>query len=112
MNSIDAQSQGEGGETLGRRNSPMSDVLPDAVMDCADRFSACLAGAVDRATLRAAVREYARRVRGQQIPPERALAAFKAMLFSLPAIRLRGSEERVRLVTELARMSIEEYYAE
>ena len=95
-----------------RRGIIGREALSDATMACGDRFTASLRSSMDRAALRDAVREFAQRVRAQRVPPEHAIAAFKAMLFTHPAIGLRISEERVALVAELTRMSIEEYYAD
>lgn len=110
MTSMDARPHDEAREQ--RRNVSAREALADAAMECGDRFSTSLRSTMDPAALRAAVRDYARRVREQRVPPERAVAAFKAMLFTLPALRLRIPEERVILMADLTRMSIEEYYAD
>ena len=110
MSNFDPRIQGESPDQ--RRNTSAREELADATMECGDRFATSLRSSMDRPALRAAVRDYVKRVRAQRVPPERAVAAFKSMLFNLPAIRLRGPEERVSLMAELTRMSIEEYYAE
>jgi hypothetical protein len=95
-----------------RRNARSRAALAEATLACGDRVGESLRARVDRQALRAAVREFAHEVRAQGVPPERALASFKAMMFTLPAMQLRGAEERVGMVAELTRMAIEEYYSE
>ncbi|HYC50551.1 MAG TPA: hypothetical protein VEB19_05510 [Gemmatimonadaceae bacterium] len=112
MDSIRADVRRGDPELFDRRTSPGRDILPSAVIACAERLSASLDIIPDRDAIRAAVREFAQQVRAQNVPPERALAAFKFMVFNLPALSTREPEERVSLMADVTRMSIEEYYAE
>jgi hypothetical protein len=97
---------------MDRRADAGRDALPSAVMACADRFTHALDTVVDHSELQAAVRDFAQQVRAQRVPPERALAAFKFMVFNLPAMNSRGPEERTALMADVTRMSIDAYYAE
>ena len=112
MNSFELHPRADTREPLDRRASSGRDALPSAVMACADRFTNALDVVVDRGELQSAVRDFANRVRAQQVPPERALAAFKFMVFNLPAMNAREPEERTALMADVTRMSIEEYYRE
>jgi len=95
---------------MDRRAASGRDALPSAVMSCADRLTHALDTVVDHSEMQAAVRDFAQQVRKQQVPPERALAAFKFMVFNLPAMASRQPEERTALMADVTRMSIEEYY--
>ena len=98
-------------DMLDRRSASGRDALPSAVMACAGRFTQALDTVVDHSELRAAVRDFANEVRANHVPPERALAAFKFMVFNLPAMVAREPEERTSLMAEVTRMSIDAYYA-
>ena len=112
MNSFELDPRLKARESMDRRAASGRDALPSAVIACADRFTSALDVVVDRGELRSAVRDYADKVRAQQVPPERALAAFKFMVFNLPAMNAREPEERSALMADVTRMSIEEYYRE
>ena len=112
MNSFEVGPRAETRDSLDRRSAHGRDALPSAVMECADRFTQALDVVIDRSELRAAVRDFAQRVRAHNVPPERALAAFKFMVFNLPAMNARKPEERAVLMADVTRMSIDEYYAD
>ena len=112
MNSFELHPRADTREPLDRRAASGRDALPSAVIACADRFTHALDTVIDHSELQAAVRDFAQQVRAQRVPPERALAAFKFMVFNLPAIASREPEERTSLMADVTRMSIEEYYRE
>jgi hypothetical protein len=111
MNSFEYDARAGARDSLDRRSASGRDALPSAVMACADRFTAALDTVVDHSELRAAVGDFARQVRAHQVPPERALAAFKFMVFNLPAMVSREPAERTALMADVTRMSIDAYYA-
>jgi hypothetical protein len=112
MDSLEEGTRRDARDRLDRRASYGRDVLPGAVMACASDVTRELQAGVALDALRPAIVEFARTVRAQDVPPERALAAFKFMVFNLPAISSRAPDERAELMAALTQMSIEEYYAE
>ena len=111
MDSVEAGRRREQHDALDRRSEIGRDALPSAVIGCAEDLTKQLEAGANVASLRGAVAEFARAVRAQHVPPERALAAFKFMVFNLPVIVSRSPEDRNALMASLVHMSITEYYA-
>jgi hypothetical protein len=110
MDSVEVGMKRDPRERMDRRSASGRDVLPGAVIECGERFTAALDTMVDRDALQLAVRDFATTVRGHNVPPERALAAFKFMVFNLPALTSKPPDERVALMRDVTQMSIEAYY--
>ena len=112
MDSVNEGTRRDTRDWLDRRSTQGRDVLPEAVIACAADVTRRLESGSPTGSLRAAVREFAQSVRTREVPPERALAAFKFMVFNLPAISSRTPDDRAELMAALTQMSIEEYFAE
>src|SRR2546430_7870091 len=59
---------------------------------------------------RSSVAAFATQAHKEDIPPERALAVFKDMLFQLPAFRRVPPDRRIDVMQQLVQVAIDSYY--
>ena len=90
-----------------RRNR---DQMPHALAVCGRELERLLAQRASKEQLREPVLAYVKAVRQVGAPPERALAAFKAMLATVHAIQSRVLTERGDLASSLTQAVIMAYY--
>lgn len=85
--------------------------LSEALITCANELTARLESLDSAESMRGAIRGYAEHARASHIPPERAIAAFKFMLGSLPVMHGARRHEHMLLMRQLSQTLIEEYCA-
>jgi hypothetical protein len=93
-----------------RRVSGARHLISAAVVRCQSSLQRQLERGVEIEELRGSVSEFADTVRREQVPPQRALALFKEMVYQLPEVAPKAPSERNEVVKVLTQMAIEEYY--
>jgi hypothetical protein len=99
------------GHEVEQRSVHREEVLADALALCREALEARFSEAATLETFRAPIFAFAKTAQREGVPPERALALFKGMMFHLPAAAWQPHDWRGDIMRQLVRMLIEDYYS-